>query len=129
MLPVTGFLSVGSPGSFLSSVGVLLPSVSDPFPCPSCLCLPLCISFSCCPSSARRERAAASSVLALGTCLVLEANALAQLRGSSVRATIPRAIGLDHSTHAAKPSGLSRHCRSNAVNERPFNAGSICLVR
>ena len=61
MLSVTGFLSVASPASFLLSFAVLMPSASCPFPYPSCLCLPLRTSFSCCPSSSRREGTPAAS--------------------------------------------------------------------
>ena len=67
ILSVKGFFSVASPASFLPSVPVCLSSVSDPCPYPSCLCLPLHTSFSRCPSSSRREGAAASSVLSLRT--------------------------------------------------------------
>jgi hypothetical protein len=44
MPSVMGFCSVASPYPFLPFAGVLLPSVSDSFPYPSCLCLPLRIS-------------------------------------------------------------------------------------
>ena len=74
MLSVKGFFSVASLSSLLPFVPVCLSSVSDPCPYPSCLCLPLRTSFSRCPSSSRREGAAASSVLSLRTFIVLEAN-------------------------------------------------------
>jgi len=67
MLFVKGFFSVASLSSLLPFVPVCLSSVSDPCPYPSCLCLPLRTSFSRCPSSSRREGAAASSVLSLRT--------------------------------------------------------------
>jgi hypothetical protein len=67
MLSVKGFFSVASLSSLLPFVPVCLSSVSDPCPYPSCLCLPLRTSFSRCPSSSRREDAAASSVLSLRT--------------------------------------------------------------
>jgi len=73
MLSVTGFLSVASPASFLPSFAVLLSSVSDSFPYPSCLCLPLRTSFSRCPCSSHREGAVESSVLALRTFIFLNA--------------------------------------------------------
>jgi len=71
MLSVKGFFSVASLASLLPFVPVCLSSVSDPCPYPSCLCLPLRTSFSRCPSSSRREGAAASSVLSLRTFIVL----------------------------------------------------------
>jgi len=74
MLSVKGFFSVASIASLLLFVPVCLSSVSDPCPYPSCLCLPLRISFPRCPSSSRREGAAASSFLSLRTFIVLEAN-------------------------------------------------------
>ena len=74
MLSVKGFFSVASLASPLPFVPVCLSSVSDPYPYPSCLCLPLRTSFSRCPSSSRREGAAASSVLSLRTFIALEAN-------------------------------------------------------
>jgi len=67
MLFVKGFFSVASLSSLLPFVPVCLSSVSAPCPYPSCLCLPLRTSFSRCPSSSRREGAAASSVLSLRT--------------------------------------------------------------
>ena len=67
MLSVKGFFSVASLSSLLPFVPVCLSSVSDPCPYPSCLCLPLRTSFSRCPSSSRREGAAASSVPSLCT--------------------------------------------------------------
>ena len=73
MLSIKGFFSVASPASFFPFVPVCSSSVSDPCPYPSCLCLPLYTSFSCCPSSSRREGAAASSVLSLPTFMSIPA--------------------------------------------------------
>jgi hypothetical protein len=60
MLAVKGLFSVACPPSFYPFVAFCRWSVSDPFPYPSCPCLPLCTSSSRCPSGPRREGAAVS---------------------------------------------------------------------
>jgi len=67
MLSVKRLFSVACPPSSCPFVAFCRWSVSDPFPYPSCPCLPLCTSSSRCPSGSRREGAAVSSVLSLRT--------------------------------------------------------------
>ena len=113
MLSVLGSLSVASPAFFLPSFAVLLSSVSGSFPCPSCLCLPLRTSFSRCPCSSRREGAAASSVLALRTFIVLEANDWHQ----------PRTLG-------RRLDAFVRPCHLDVspLSVRQFFCGQVCIA-
>ena len=94
MFSIEGLRPVVYPASFGSFVPVLLSSVSDPCPYPSCLCLPLRNSFLRCPSSSQREGATAARVLSLGTLLISMPGWLtAKLNGVAKRRVYPRMRG------------------------------------